>query len=68
MYMICWAFLRKKNEQTNSGTGVLLKIFHHKRHTTCPEIALSFYLYGSNKLKCDENYRLKFPFQINAKQ
>ena len=50
-------------EQTNSGTGVLLMIFHHKDHTTFSELALR-----SNKIKCDENDHLESPFQINATQ
>ena len=58
----------KKNEQTNSGTGVLLMTFHHKHHTTFSELGLRFYLFGSDKIKCDENDRLESPFQINAKQ
>ena len=65
------ASLRSKSleqEQTNSGTGVLLMIFHHKHHTTFSELALRFYLSGSNKVKCDENERLESPFQINAKK
>ena len=32
--------VRNENEQTNSGTGVLLMIFHHKHHTTFSELAL----------------------------
>ena len=66
------ASLRSKspneNEKTNSGTGVLLMIFYHKYHTTFSELALRFYLFGSNKVKCDKNDRLESPFQINVKQ
>ena len=46
----------------------LLIIFHHKHHTTFSELALRFYLFGSNKVNCDENGRLKSSFQINRKQ
>ena len=60
--------LRNENEQTISGTGVLLMIFHHEHHITCSELALRFYIFRSNKVKCDENDRLESPFQINAKQ
>ena len=42
--------------------------FHHKHHTTFSEHALRFYLFGSNKVKCDENDRLDSPFQTKAKQ
>ena len=28
-------------------------IFHHKQHTTFYELALRFYLFGSNKVKYD---------------
>ena len=55
-------------EQTNSGTGILLMIFHDKHHTAFFELTLRFYLFRSNKVKCDENDRLKSPLQINAKQ
>ena len=43
-------------------------IFHHKYHTTYFELALRFYLFASNKVKCDENDRLESLFRINAKQ
>ena len=45
--------------QTNSGTGVLLMIFHYEHHTTFSKIALRFYLFGSNTVKCDENDQCK---------
>ena len=54
-----------ENEQTNSGIGVLLMIFHHKHHTTFSELALRSH---RNKVKCDKNYHLESPFQINANQ
>ena len=60
--------LRNENEKTNSGTSVLLMIFHHKHNTTFSELALRFYLFGSNKVKCDDNDRLESAFQISAKQ
>ena len=58
----------ERTRATNSGTGVLLMIFHHKHHTTFSELALRFYLFGNNKVKYDENDRLESQFQINAKQ
>ena len=49
------AYLRSKsleqNEQINSGTAVLLMIFHHKHHTIFSELPLRFYFFGSNKVK-----------------
>ena len=46
----------------------LMMIFHHKHHTTFSELELRFYLFGSNKVKCDKSDRLESPFQMNAKQ
>ena len=59
--------LRDENEQTISGTGDLLMIFHHKNHITFSKLALRFCLFRSDKVECDENDRLESPFQINAK-
>ena len=36
--------------------------------TTFSEFALRFYLFGSNKVKCDGNDCLESLFQVNAKQ
>ena len=41
--------------------------FSHKHYTTFSELALRFYHFESNKVRCDENDRLQSPFQINAK-
>ena len=62
------AILRVEKEQTNTGTGVPLMIYHHRHHTNFSELALRFYLFGSNVVKCHENDRLESPFQINEKQ
>ena len=43
-------------------------ICYYKHHTTFSELALGFYLFGSNKVKFYENDRLESSFQINAKQ
>ena len=42
--------------------------FIYKHHTSFSELALRFYLFGSNKVKCDENGHLESAFQIGAKQ
>ena len=62
------ASMRSKSPERKQENQFWLMIFHYKHHTTFSELALRFCLFGSNKVKCDENDRLESPFQINAKQ